>query len=112
MSAAGTLARPADGQTGAWDSDTRAALEALAQTQPQVQAMLDQPGRWPAEVAALLARNAEALDFVPVSYTHLDVYKRQLLTSALRRSLSSMMTSSWSSRFALSSPVRSRTVSA
>ena len=64
MSAAGTLARPADGQAGAWDSDTRAALEALVQTQPQVQAMLDQPGRWPAEVAALLARNAEALDFV------------------------------------------------
>lgn len=62
--AAGTLSQPAAGQTGDWDAETRAALEALAQTQPRVQTMLDQPGRWPADVAALLARNAEALDFV------------------------------------------------
>ena len=49
---------------GNWDEDTRAALAALAQTEPRVQAMLDDPASWPGEVAALLARNPEALEFV------------------------------------------------
>lgn len=49
---------------GAWDADTETALRALAARRPEVQPMLDDPGRWPAEVAALLARNEEALGFV------------------------------------------------
>lgn len=49
---------------GAWDAETRAALETLAGSRPEVQAMLDAPDQWPAEVAALLARSEEALDFV------------------------------------------------
>lgn len=49
---------------GAWDAETRAAIEALAVAHPEVQPMLDDPARWPADVAALLARNEEALDFV------------------------------------------------
>lgn len=53
----------AQGAAG-WDADTTAALTALAQTEPRVQAMLDDPAGWPAEVAALLARNPETLEFV------------------------------------------------
>ena len=49
---------------GAWDADTEAALRALAARRPEVQPMLDDPAAWPADVAALLARNEEALDFV------------------------------------------------
>lgn len=49
---------------GAWDADTRAALRALAARRPEVQPMLDDPAAWPADVAALAARNEEALDFV------------------------------------------------
>ncbi len=49
---------------GAWDADTETALHALAARRPEVQPMLDDPAAWPADVAALLARNEEALDFV------------------------------------------------
>lgn len=49
---------------GAWDADTEAALRALAARRPEIQPMLDDPSAWPAGVAALLARNEEALDFV------------------------------------------------
>ena len=49
---------------GNWDEETRTALAALAQTEPRVQAMLEDPDNWPGEVAALLARNPEALEFV------------------------------------------------
>ena len=49
---------------GAWDADTEAALRALAALRPEIQPMLDDPAAWPADVAALLARNEEALDFV------------------------------------------------
>lgn len=49
---------------GTWDADTRAAIEKLTAEYPQAQAMLDTPDRWPAEVAALAARNPEALPFV------------------------------------------------
>lgn len=49
---------------GDWDEETRAALAALAQTEPRVQDMLDDPDSWPGEVAALLARNPETLEFV------------------------------------------------
>lgn len=47
-----------------WDAETAAALAVLAQELPEVQAMLDRPGQWPQQVAALLAHNREALDFV------------------------------------------------
>ena len=49
---------------GAWDMDTETALRTLAQRRPEIQPMLDDPAAWPADVAALLARNEEALDFV------------------------------------------------
>lgn len=49
---------------GAWDAETEAALRALARRRPEVRQMLEQPEAWPAEVAALLARNEEAIDFV------------------------------------------------
>lgn len=49
---------------GAWDADTCAAIAQLAQEHPEAQAMLDAPEHWPAEVAALAARNPEALGFV------------------------------------------------
>lgn len=49
---------------GAWDADTLSALKQLATERPEAQAMLDAPENWPAEVAALAARNPEALDFV------------------------------------------------
>ena len=49
---------------GAWDAETETALRALAQRRPEIQPMLDNPAAWPADVAALLARNEEALDFV------------------------------------------------
>ena len=49
---------------GAWDMDTETALRALAARRPEIQPMLDDPAAWPADVAALLARNEEALDFV------------------------------------------------
>ncbi len=48
----------------AWDADTEAALRALAARRPEVWPMLDDPAAWPAEVAALGARNEEALGFV------------------------------------------------
>ena len=46
---------------GEWDAQTRLAIETLAAAHPEVQPMLDEPSRWPADVAALLARNEEAL---------------------------------------------------
>ena len=49
---------------GAWDADTAAALRMLAERRPEVQPMLDDPAAWPADVAALLARNEVALYFV------------------------------------------------
>lgn len=49
---------------GEWDAQTRLAIETLAAAHPEVQPMLDEPSRWPADVAALLARNEEALGFV------------------------------------------------
>lgn len=49
---------------GVWDADTEAALRTLAARRPEIQPMLDDPAAWPADVAALLARNEEALDFV------------------------------------------------
>lgn len=69
LTASGTAAaggfQPLGGAAaGDWDEETKAALTALAQTEPRVQAMLDDPGSWPGEVAALLARNSEALEFV------------------------------------------------
>lgn len=56
-------AAPRPGQ-GAWNADTTAALMLLAESIPEVNAMLRQPERWPQELAALLARNQETLDFV------------------------------------------------
>lgn len=49
---------------GAWDADTETALRALSRQRPEIQPMLDDPAAWPADVAALLARNEEALEFV------------------------------------------------
>ena len=49
---------------GAWDADTRAAVEQLAGEYPEARAMLETPDNWPADVAALAARNPEALPFV------------------------------------------------
>jgi len=49
---------------GAWDAETRDAIMQLTQEYPEAQAMLDAPDDWPAEVAALAARNPEALGFV------------------------------------------------
>ncbi|WP_418666207.1 C39 family peptidase [Allofournierella sp.] len=56
-------AAPRPGQ-GAWNADTTAALMLLAESIPEVDAMLRQPERWPQELAALLAHNQETLDFV------------------------------------------------
>ena len=49
---------------GEWNAETRVGIEALAAAHPEVQPMLDDPSRWPADVAALLARNEESLEFV------------------------------------------------
>ncbi len=49
---------------GAWSDETRAAVTALAATHPEAQAMLDAPERWPEDVAGMLARSEEPLDFV------------------------------------------------
>ena len=40
---------------GEWDAQTRLAIETLTAAHPEVQPMLDEPSRWPADVAALLA---------------------------------------------------------
>lgn len=49
--------------SAAWDASTASAVEALAAQDARAQALLDSPDRFPDDVAALAARNPEALDF-------------------------------------------------
>ena len=82
---------------GEWDAQTRLAIETLAAAHPEVQPMLDEPSRWPADVAALLARNEEALGFVLAYPSLIDAAPPARVEEAVRGSFPTLL--QWDARW-------------
>ena len=74
-------------QQAAWDAlgDRRGAVIAMEPDTGKILAMVSKPGYDPNTIAAdWETLTSEENDQGPVSYTHLDVYKRQVLKASLR----------------------------
>ena len=82
---------------GEWDAQTRLAIETLAAAHPEVQPMLDEPSRWPADVAALLAHNEEALGFVLAYPSLIDAAPPARVEEAVRGSFPTLL--QWDARW-------------
>lgn len=82
---------------GEWDAQTRLAIETLAAAHPEVQPMLDEPSRWPADVAALLAPKEEALGFVLAYPSLIDAAPPARVEEAVRGSFPTLL--QWDARW-------------